>query len=147
MILLSTIKPNPSNPRIISEKDFARLCTSIREFPAMMALRPMVVDAADNVILGGNMRYKALLQLGYVEIPDNWIIKSDKLTSAQKEEFLIKDNAHFGSFDWDTVCNSWDTGQLVEWGVNLPVWDEEHESGISRRVMITCPECSHKWKP
>ena len=71
MIKLSTIKPNPSNPRVIKNDKFDKLVQSIQDFPKMLELRPMVVNE-DNVLLGGNMRLKALQHLKYDEIPDTW---------------------------------------------------------------------------
>lgn len=61
---LSEIKPNPNNPRVIKDAAFEKLCNSIKEFPKMMALRPIVVDG-NNMVLGGNMRLKALQHLGF----------------------------------------------------------------------------------
>ena len=65
MIKLSTIKPNPDNPRLIKDEKFYKLVNSLETFgEKMMPLRPIVVDE-DNIILGGNMRFKALKELGY----------------------------------------------------------------------------------
>ena len=63
---LSQIKSNPNNPRVIKDERFRKLVKSIEEFPKMMELRPMVVNS-DNIVLGGNMRLKALKELGYKE--------------------------------------------------------------------------------
>jgi len=126
---LKDIKPNPNNPRVIRDDKFEKLRNSIESFPQMMALRPIVVDA-DNVILGGNMRFRALQDLGYKEIPDEWVKKADELTEEQKREFIIKDNSGFGSWDWDALANEWDTEQLSEWGLDMPGFDiDEDEYG------------------
>jgi hypothetical protein len=126
---ITEIKPNENNPRFIADAKFEKLKKSIESFPQMMALRPIVVDA-DNVILGGNMRFRALQDLGYKEIPDEWVKKADELTEEQKREFIIKDNSGFGSWDWDALANEWDTEQLSEWGLDMPDdWageDEQH---------------------
>lgn len=118
-IKLSSIKPNPNNPRIIKDEKFKKLVQSIKEFPGMLALRPIVVDN-DNIALGGNMRLKALDELGYKELPDEWIRKASELTEDQKKEFIIKDNVGFGEWDWEVLSNDWDTKQLEEWGVDIP---------------------------
>jgi hypothetical protein len=119
MIQLKTIKPNPSNPRVIKDEKFAKLVASIKEFPQMLALRPIVVDE-DNISLGGNMRLKALHELGYKEIPDEWVKKAADLTEEQKAEFIIKDNVGFGEWNWEQLANEWDSEKLVEWGLDLP---------------------------
>lgn len=118
---ITEIKPNESNPRFIADAKFEKLKASIENFPQMMALRPIVVDA-DNVILGGNMRFRALQDLGYKDIPDEWVKKADELTEEQKREFIIKDNSGFGSWDWDALANEWDGEQLEQWGLDVPDW-------------------------
>jgi DNA modification methylase len=119
MAKLSSIKPNPSNPRIIKDEKFEKLKQSIKDFPQMMELRPMIVDES-NTLLGGNMRFKALQDLGYKEIPDNWIKKASELTEEQKKEFIIKDNVGFGEWEWEQLANEWDVEQLTEWGLDIP---------------------------
>lgn len=72
MIKLSTIKTNPANPRLIKDDKFKKLCDNIKALPEGLSLRPIVVDE-QGIILGGNMRFKALLELGYKDVPDEWI--------------------------------------------------------------------------
>ena len=119
MIKISAIQLNPSNPRLIKDERFEKLKQSITDFPQMMELRPMIVDES-NTLLGGNMRFKALQDLGYKEIPDNWIKKASELTEEQKKEFIIKDNVGFGEWEWEQLANEWDVEQLTEWGVDIP---------------------------
>jgi DNA modification methylase len=121
-IKLSTLKPNPNNPRIIKDAKFEKLCKSITDFPKMMELRPIVVDH-ENVILGGNMRLRALQHLGYKEIPIEWLRKAIELTEDEKKQFIIKDNSNFGEWDWE-VLNDWDKELLSDWGLDLPDFDE-----------------------
>jgi len=116
---LSKIKKNPANPRLIRDEKFARLKKSLKEFPQMMALRPIVVDA-DGVILGGNMRFEALKANGLKEVPDEWVKRADDLTPEQKQEFIIKDNSGFGEWDWDLLANEWSDLPLSDWGVDIP---------------------------
>lgn len=100
MIQLNTLRPNPKNPRLIKDDKFRRLVESLRTFPKMMSLRPIIADE-DGIILGGNMRYKALLDLGYTEVPDDWVKRTSDMTEEEKKEFLIKDNVNYG--EWDTM--------------------------------------------
>tara|TARA_R100000152_G_C6768083_1_gene193453 strand:- start:345 stop:1814 length:1470 start_codon:yes stop_codon:yes gene_type:complete len=125
---INQIHTNINNPRIIKDDKFRKLVQSIKEFPEMLDLRPIVVDE-DMVILGGNMRHKACIEAGVKEVP----IKIAKgLTEDQKLEFIIKDNASFGEWEWDMLANEWDSIQLAEWG--LDVWenedDKEPEAGL-----------------
>ena len=116
---LSDIKPNPNNPRVIKDDAFEKLCNSIKEFPKMMALRPMVVDQ-DNVVLGGNMRLKALQHLGFKEIPDEWVRKASELIEEEKRRFIIADNVSGGDWDWGVLQADWDVAQLEDWGWTYP---------------------------
>ena len=120
---LSKIKSNPNNPRIIKDDKFKKLVQSIKEFPEMIEKRPMVcVTDIDGLIypLGGNMRLKALKELNYKDIPDNWIVMADDWTEEKRKEFVIKDNVGFGEWDWDDLANNWDAEQLTDWGLDIP---------------------------
>lgn len=125
---LSNIKPNPKNPRIIKDEKFKKLVQSIKDFPEMMEKRPMVcVTDVDKKIypLGGNMRLKAIQELGHKEIPDTWVMLADSWTQEQRNEFTIKDNVGFGEWDWDSLANEWDVEKLDEWGLDVPGFEPE----------------------
>lgn len=125
MIKLSSIKPNPNNPRTIKDEKFDKLVKSIREFPKMMALRPMVVDK-DGILLGGNMRYKALVAIGYTEIDESWIRRAEDLTPEEINRFVIVDNVSFGEFDW-AILEDWNQEELEEWGLDIEFSEPEKE--------------------
>jgi len=116
IVKIEKVLPNTSNPRIIKDDKFKKLVKSIQEFPEMLNLRPIVVDA-DMVVLGGNMRLKACKAAGITEVP---IIVADQLTPEQQAEFIIKDNVGFGEWDWDILANEWDAELLQDWGLDLP---------------------------
>lgn len=122
---LSEIKPNPNNPRVLRDDKFTKLVKSLKDFPEMMLKRPIVVDETMTV-LGGNMRLRALQHIfGKAgEIPDAWVSVAEGWTDEQKREFIIKDNAAFGEWDWDALANEWDAGDLTDWGIDLPTdWE------------------------
>jgi ParB-like chromosome segregation protein Spo0J len=152
LVKISEVKPNPKNPRIIKDGKFQKLVKSIQEFPDMLNKRPLVVFTdVDNkyVVLGGNMRLKALNELKYTEIP---IIIADEWTEEQKNEFLIKDNVGFGEWDWDQLANEWDAEKLDDWGLDIPIFkDDETElkdlsSTIDNlyRIEIVCKDEEHQ---
>jgi len=118
---IKEIKPNPDNPRTIKDEAFKKLCESIKRDPEFMVIRPIVVD--DNgVILGGNMRYRAIQHLGMKEVPDDWVVKASNLTEEQQRRFIIVDNAPTGmAGDWDIdmLANKWDIPELLELGFDL----------------------------
>jgi ParB-like chromosome segregation protein Spo0J len=124
MIKLSKIKNNPNNPRLIKDDKFKKLCESIKALPKMMELRPIVVDE-NFVVQGGNMRLKALNELGYKEIPETWVKEAKDFSEDELKEFIIKDNVGFGEWDWDDLANNWDTEKLEEWGLDIPNFTEK----------------------
>lgn len=123
---LSDIKPNPDNPRVLRDDRFQKLKKSIQEFPKMLSLRPMVIDN-QNHVLGGNMRLRALQDLGYKEIPDDWVRRADDLTDDEKKRFIIVDNVSFGEWDFDELANNWDLNNLSDWGLDIPNFEQESE--------------------
>ena len=143
---ISSIYPNKENPRIVNKAKFEKLKKSIKEFPEMLQLRPIIVNES-YIVLGGNMRYKALVELGYKEVP---IIKAEDRTERQAQEFIIKDNLSFGDWDFDILANTWDSVELEDWGLN--VWqnnddilinDYEAENAIEgvKEPKNTCALC------
>jgi DNA modification methylase len=115
-VKITEIKVNPSNPRTIKDEKFKKLVKSIQDFPEMSEIRPIVVNQ-DMVILGGNMRFKAMKEAGWKDVP---VIVADNLTQEQEREFLIKDNTSGGEWDWEMLAMDWDASQLEEWGMDLP---------------------------
>tara|TARA_R110000851_G_scaffold261050_1_gene413528 strand:- start:140 stop:1357 length:1218 start_codon:yes stop_codon:yes gene_type:complete len=116
-VKISQVKTNPNNPRLIKDDKFKKLVRSVKEFPEMLEIRPIVVDK-DNVVLGGNMRLRACKEAGLKEVH---IVKADQLTKEQQREFIIKDNVGFGEWDWDDLANEWEVDELGEWGLDLPL--------------------------
>lgn len=123
-IKIHKIKTNPKNPRIIKDGKFKKLVQSIKDFPEMLKLRPIVVDE-NNIILGGNMRYKACIEAGLKEI---YVIQADDLSDVQKRQFVIKDNVGFGEWDWDILANTFDNKELTDWG--LDVWQMNEDQNL-----------------
>ena len=134
---INTIFENPANPRTINKAKFKKLVKSVKEFPEMLKLRPIVVNA-EMGILGGNMRYKACQELKLKEV---YIIQANDLTDSQIEQFIIKDNVGYGDWEWDILANSWDIDKLEEWGVNVPtIKNTELLSGLDYKPMYYEPK-------
>tara|TARA_R110000796_G_scaffold248459_1_gene375255 strand:- start:2560 stop:3183 length:624 start_codon:yes stop_codon:yes gene_type:complete len=140
---ITQLKPNKNNPRLIKDSKFKKLVTSITQSPAFMELNPIKVDE-DMRILGGNMRYKACLELKIKEVPINVFTKAhadinniarekNGIETATYEEqcneFIIKDNVGYGEHDWDVLANSWDNKKLEQWGMD--VWQPEEDVDYS----------------
>jgi hypothetical protein len=95
-VQIETIKLDPSNPRSITKEKFEELKQSIKDFPEMEVVKPLVI--ADDFVIGGNMRLLAYKDLGYREVH---VIDVTAWSQAKRDEFMIKDNTHFGSWDYD----------------------------------------------
>jgi ParB-like chromosome segregation protein Spo0J len=148
MVPLSKLKGNPDNPRILRDEKFLKLKKSISDFPDMLNYRAIVAVSQEDgtyMVLGGNMRLKALQDLKIKEAP---VMLADHWTEEQRREFIIKDNVGFGEWDWDQLANEWDAGELSDWGLDLPIaaveGDPFDDDGISASdqygVIVMCKD-------
>lgn len=129
------------NPRTIEERDFKKLCQSLKDNPEFFQARPLILSNRTGilVVLAGNMRLRAAIEIGMKEVPTVLI---PNLTKEQEDEIIIRDNVSNGKWDWDMLSNEWDEEKLTEWGVDFPFYDpdvfgedeeedEEDESGAN----------------
>lgn len=124
---LAEITPNkgqipgvPKNPRVIRDAKFKLLKKSIEEDPEMLGLREILLFpfGGKYIIIGGNMRYQALKDLGYT-IAIVKILPAD-FTPEKLRAIVIKDNSGFGEWNWDDLANEWEAAQLIDWGLDVP---------------------------
>lgn len=141
LINIDEIQNNPDNPRVLKDDKFRKLVQSIKDFPKMLEIRPIVVNS-EMIVLGGNMRLKACKEAGLSEIP---VIKASDLTEEQQREFIIKDNVGFGEWDWDLIANEWDAEPLDDWGLDVKHFEvEKNDVDLSDQIkdvyeiIITC---------
>ena len=113
-VKITEVIANPNNPRLIKDDKFKKLVKSIQDFPDMLNVRPIVVNK-DMVVLGGNMRLKAIKEAGIKEINVDIVDWNEQ----QQKEFIIKDNASFGEWDWSDLANNWDSDELTNWGIDI----------------------------
>lgn len=121
------IQDVPKNPRFIKDERYAALKKSIEDDPEMLDLRELV--AYDNngelVIIMGNMRYRAMKELGFKEAPVKILPKD---TPAKKlRAYIQKDNIAFGQNDWDLLGNEWDTQELQDFGLECDFLAQSEE--------------------
>jgi DNA modification methylase len=121
-VAIGELKPNPNNPRIIKDDKFKKLVQSIKDLPEMAEVRPVVVNT-DMVVLGGNMRLKAMKEAGWKEVP----IEVVDWDEDKQRQFIIKDNVSGGEWDWEMLANQWDAEELNEWGLDLPEFEQAQE--------------------
>jgi len=120
-VKIGKVKPNPLNPRKIEDDKMEKLIASVKSFPKMLEIRPIVVNEKMEA-LGGNMRLLACQKAGIKEV---FIIKADDLTEEEKEEFIIKDNLAYGAWDWEAINESWDVNKLEEWGLEVQGFEKQ----------------------
>ena len=130
LINIQEVRPNENNPRFIKDYKFKKLVKSIKEFPQMLKLRPIVVNS-DMVVLGGNMRLKACKEAGLKEV---WVLKADDLTEQQQREFIVKDNVGFGEWDWDVLANDWNGQQVDDWGLTVVPFEDSIEEVLEKKI-------------
>ena len=137
-INIDKLKPNEDNPRTIKNDRFEKLCQSIKEFPEMLNIRPIVADN-DLKILGGNMRFQACKVLNFKKVP---VIIVDDFNESQINQFVIKDNVSHGDWDYDSLGNDWDAQSLDDWGLN--VWTNNDIEEIDEKPLNICESCGQK---
>lgn len=125
---LELLEPNegqleglPSNPRKISESKMELLKANIAQYPEMLSMRGLMVYPLDNghyIIIGGNMRYRAMIELGYGTAPCIVVPKGTDMD--RLKAYSVIDNSGFGKWDWDMLANEWDENLLKGWGID---WD------------------------
>jgi hypothetical protein len=133
VMMVKDILPNPSNPRVIKKEQLNKLKKSITDFPDMLSLRPLVIDE-NNIVVGGNMRLRALTELKILEAP---YIKVFDLDDEKRKEFLIKDNLSYGDWDWDSIQEDWNITDIQDWGLEIPSWvnDDDVEPEFDKDEM------------
>lgn len=131
-MLITEIKSNPNNPRIIKDYKFKQLVKSIQDFPQMLELRPIVIDE-NNMVLGGNMRLKACLEAGLTDVP---VIHANNLSEEKKKEFIVKDNVGYGEWDWSELANTWEINLLQDWGLDIPNFNNEGFSDKNKELSL-----------
>lgn len=145
------IKDVPKNPRFIKDERYQALKKSIADDPEMLDLREIVAYNNDGelVIVMGNMRYRAMKELGFKEAPVKVLPKETK--AAKLRAYIQKDNIAFGQNDWDILANEWDTEELQDFGLecdflgednkqweDLPMINDEQEPpSLEKRICIT----------
>jgi len=130
-INIKEIKPNPNNPRVLKDDKFKKLVQSLKDFPEMANVRPIVVNT-DMIVLGGNMRLRAMQEAGWKKAPVqivDWSIE-------KQNEFIIKDNVGFGEWDWDVLANEWNESELIEWGLDIPNFNNIDYSNKNEEINV-----------
>jgi ParB-like chromosome segregation protein Spo0J len=153
IVKLSELRLNPTNPRLIKDDKFKKLVQSIKDFPKMLELRPIIVDNT-GLILGGNMRFRALQELK-MPLKDEWV-KVGELTDVEKRRFIVEDNVGFGDWDWDMLAGEYEKEELEGWGMDVDKWvdikdfssdNNEEVDRLDEKSKVKCPQCGNEFTP
>ena len=127
---MASIRPNkgeleglPKNPRFIRDDKYKKLMQSIKDDPEMLELRELLVyDTQDSklqyIIIGGNMRYRAMKELGYTEAPCKIIPHDFPMDKIRR--ILLKDNSSFGETDFELLINEWSVEEIDAAAIDIP---------------------------
>ena len=118
----------PPNPRLIKDEKFEALKKSLTDDPEMLDLRELIIypnpdEKGTYIVIGGNMRYNAAKELGLSELPCKILPESTPVEKMRS--FIIKDNIAYGEWDMDLLSEEWDTEELTDWGLDLPIMESE----------------------
>lgn len=120
----------PGNPRLMKDDRFIKLVKSLQDDPEMLSLRELIVFPHKDtfVVIGGNMRLKALRELGYSEAPCK-VLPAD--THIEKlKAIALKDNSSFGEYDYEALANEWDAQLLADCGIEVWQMPEDIEKEL-----------------
>ena len=122
------IKDVPKNPRFIKDERYEALKKSIEDDPEMLQLRELVAyeNNGELVVILGNMRYRAMKELGYKDAPVK-VLPTE--TEAKKlRAYIQKDNIAFGQNDWDLLGNEWEIEELQDFGLECEFLNDNTET-------------------
>lgn len=153
---LDLLEPNegqleglPANPRKISESKMDLLKANLQQYPEMLSMRGLLVYPLDNghyIIIGGNMRHRAMMELGYDSAP--CIVVPKETPIERLKAYSVIDNNGFGKWDWEKLLKDWDADELPQWGLNLPQYEDSDLDGLfdveekenTDRLTVVIPE-------
>jgi ParB-like chromosome segregation protein Spo0J len=144
---IKDIKLNPNNPRFIKDDKFKKLCQSIKDDPEFLDARPIIIK--DGIVFGGNMRFRALKELG-MDIKEEWIKDVSNWTDEQIRKFIVVDNIAYGDNDWDLLSEQYEREELEDWGMDVDKWNDidfdniksnEDRETSDKKQKVTCPKC------
>jgi len=100
------------NPRELTKDQHQDLKDSITRFGFVDPLIVNTHKERKNILVGGHQRLKIAKELSYSEVPCVEI----ELTPDKEKELNVRLNKNTGQWDWDSLANYFDAGELLEWG-------------------------------
>ena len=118
-VRLDTLHENPKNPNHMTDARYQALKKSLNDAPKLLTVNPIVVRPADGMILSGNHRYRALVDLGYKEVPERWIRYADELNEEEERRAVVVLNEIFGKMSAEELLEEFGADTLGDWGLEV----------------------------
>lgn len=159
LVEITTLKEYERNPRNITEGGMDRLKKQIKK---LGQYKPLIVTS-DGVILGGNMRYRALLEMGIEKV---WVSVVKPKDQNEMLEFSFSDNDRAGfydegllekllpdfSLDWSDYAVDMMEPTILADVFNKPTENFEQKNkevdteNLEKDLNAQCPKCGFKFK-
>lgn len=132
---IGQVKGLPKNPRFIRDEKYKKLVQSIKDDPEMLELRELIVYDTDDpslgyVVVGGNMRYRAMKELGYKEVPAKVLHPGFPIEKMRR--IILKDNSSFGETDFQLLIDEWSMDEIELAAIDIPeigdAVEDEHDT-------------------
>ena len=117
------------NPRQQTKDQYSQLKDSLTRFGLV---DPLIINKhkdRKNILVGGHQRLRVATELGLDKIP---CVEVD-LPLDKEKELNIRLNKNVGEWDYDSLANHFDVGELTEWGFSndeLQFYEDEPEQGL-----------------
>ena len=120
---IGQVKGLPKNPRFIRDEKYKKLVQSIKDDPEMLELRELIVYDTDDpslgyVVAGGNMRYRAMKELGFKEVPCKVLHTGFPIEKLRR--IVLKDNSSFGETDFQLLIDEWSMDEIELAAIDIP---------------------------
>lgn len=131
------------NPRTMSDSSFRRLCESVKRDTDFLMVRGLVVWSDDLIVIGGNQRYRALMEIGLenletpVErIPASWICLAKHVdgtwwSQAEVDRFILLDNnpdGIAGAFDYEKMVEEFNRDAMAMAGIDFSMLPDQAQA-------------------
>lgn len=120
---IGQVKGLPKNPRFIRDEKYKKLVQSIKDDPEMLELRELIVYDTDDpslgyVVIGGNMRYRAMKELGFKDVPCKVLHAGFPVEKMKR--IILKDNSAFGETDFASLVAEWSVEDIELAAIDIP---------------------------
>lgn len=108
------------NPREVDEIKYRKLKESLKRDAGLTAISELKLYPYQGrwVAIGGNMRLRAMRELGWTEVIAKPIPEDTSKDALNR--YILLDNTSFGKWDFDALANEWSSEVLSDCAIDLP---------------------------